>query len=101
MRITENQKKNIEFTIYTCTIDVLGRKKEITYNNVIWLSKNKRWIFYVNESDHFQIETIDDWIGDIPLLIDNESVLYDNPNNIPKYIRDKVKKTLIKLAKYE
>ena len=100
MRITENQKRNIEFKSYTCMIDVLGTKKEITYNNVIWISNNKRWIFYVNDCEHFQIEKIDSWVGDLPLLYDNGMVGYNNPENIPKYIKDRVKKTLIRLAKY-
>lgn len=101
MRITENQKSSIKFESYTCMIDVLGTKKEITYNNVIWVSNNKNWIFYVNDCEHFQIEKIDSWVGDLPLLYNDGSVAYDNPDNIPKYIKDRVKKTLIRLAKYE
>ena len=101
MRITENQKQNIEFKSYTCKINVLGTQKEITYNNVIWVSNNKRWVFYVNDCDHFQIEKLDSWVGDLPLLYDNDMVGYNNPENIPKYIKDRVKKTLIRLAKYE
>lgn len=101
MRITENQKQNIKFKNYTCKIDVFGITKEVTYNNVIWLSSNKKWVFYVNDCDHFQVEKINDWIGDIPLLIDDDTVVYDNPSYIPKYIRDKVKKTLVRLRKYE
>ena len=101
MRITENQKQNIEFKSYTCKINVLGTQKEITYDNVIWISKNKRWIFYVNDCEHFQIEKIDSWVGDLPLLYGDGSVAYDNPDNIPKYIKDRVRKTLIRLAKYE
>ena len=101
MKITENQKQNIEFKSYTCKINVLGTQKEITYDNVIWISKNKNWIFYVNDCEHFQIEKIDSWVGDLPLLYDDGSVAYDNPDNIPKYIKDRVRKTLIRLAKYE
>ena len=101
MRITENQKQNIEFKSYTCKINVLGTQKEITYDNVIWISKNKNWIFYVNDCEHFQIEKIDSWVGDLPLLYSDGSVAYDNPDNIPKYIKDRVRKTLIRLAKYE
>ena len=101
MRITENQKQNIEFKSYTCKINVLGTQKEITYDNVIWISKNKNWIFYVNDCEHFQIEKIDSWVGDLPLLYNDGSVAYNNPDNIPKYIKDRVRKTLIRLAKYE
>ena len=101
MRITENQKQNIEFKSYTCKINVLGTQKEITYDNVIWISKNKNWIFYVNDCEHFQIEKIDSWVGDLPLLYDNGMVGYNNPENIPKYIKDRVRKTLIRLSKYE
>lgn len=101
MRITENQKQNIVFNTYTCKINVLGIEKEITYNNVIWLSNNKNWIFYVNECEHFQIEKIDSFIADIPLLYDDDSVVYDNPSNIPKYIKNKVRKTLLDLKEYE
>ena len=100
MRITENQKRNIKFKTYTCMIDVLGNEKEVTYNNVIWVSSNKKWVFYVNESEHFQIEKINDWLGDLPLLYNDGSVVYDSPDSIPKYIKDRVKKTLIRLAKY-
>ena len=101
MRITENQKQNIEFKSYTCKINVLGTQKEITYDNVIWISKNKNWIFYVNDCEHFQIEKIDSWVGDLPLLYNDGMVGYNNPENIPKYIKDRVRKTLIRLAKYE
>ena len=101
MRITENQKQNIEFKSYTCMIDVLGTKKEITYKNVIWVSNNKNWIFYVNDCEHFQIEKIDSWVGDLPLLYNDGSVAYDSPDSIPKYIKDRVRKTLIMLSKYE
>ena len=101
MRITENQKQNIEFKSYTCKINVLGPQKEITYDNVIWISKNKNWIFYVNDCEHFQIEKIDSWVGDLPLLYADGTVAYDNPDSIPKYIKDRVRKTLIRLSKYE
>ena len=101
MRITENQKQNIEFKSYTCKINVLGTQKEITYDNVIWISKNKNWIFYVNDCEHFQIEKIDSWVGDLPLLYNDGMVGYNNPENIPKYIKDRVRKTLIRLSKYE
>ena len=101
MRITENQKQNIEFKSYTCKINVLGTQKEITYDNVIWISKNKNWIFYVNDCEHFQLEKIDSWVGDLPLLYNDGMVGYNNPENIPKYIKDRVRKTLIRLSKYE
>ena len=101
MKITANQQQHIEFKNYTCKIDVLGQEKEITYNNVIWVSTNKRWIFYINDCEHFQIEKINDWVGDLPLLYEDGSVGYNNPENLPRYIKDRVQKTLIKLAKYE
>ena len=100
MRITENQKRNIKFKTYTCMIDVLGNVKEVTYNNVIWVSSDKKWVFYVNESEHFQIEKINDFVTDFPLLYDNGTVIYDNPQNIPKYIRDRIRKTLLNLSNY-
>lgn len=101
MRITENQKQNINFKTYTCRINVCGIEREIKYDNVIWLSSNKRWIFYINDCGHFQIEKLGGWIGDLPLLYDDDSVVYDNSYNIPKYIKDKVQKTLISLRQYE
>lgn len=101
MRITENQKQNIEFKTYTCKIEVFGGKREITYDNVIWLSSNKSWILYINECDHIIIEKINDWIVDFPILYDSGIVAYDTPENIPKYVKDRVYKILVKLAKYE
>ena len=62
MEITEEQKKKVKFKTHTCTIHILGEAKEYTYENVIWLSSNKKWIFYVTKGGHFQIVKIDDII---------------------------------------
>ena len=99
MEITEEQKKKVKFKTHTCTIHILGEAKEYTYENVIWLSSNKKWIFYITSDDHFQIEKIDDIIGDLPHLYDNDEISYNDRYRIPKYIQDKVEKTLIKITK--
>ena len=99
MEITEEQKKKIKFKTHTCTIHILGEAKEYTYENVIWLSSNKKWIFYITSDDHLQIEKIDDIIGDLPHLYDNGEISYNDRYRIPKYIQDKVEKTLIKITK--
>ena len=84
MEITEEQKKKVKFKTHTCTIHILGEAKEYTYENVIWLSSNKKWIFYITSDDHFQIEKIDDIIGDLPHLYDNGEIYYIDRNRIQK-----------------
>ena len=53
-----NAKKEFKFKTHTCKIDVLGIEKEITYNNVIWISPNKLWILYANDDGIIQVDIL-------------------------------------------
>ena len=91
-----NAKKEFKFKAHTCKIDVLGIEKEITYDNVIWVSPNKLWILYANDDGIIQVEKINDVYCDYPLMYDNGDVVYDGYLNIPKYVKENIKRILNK-----
>ena len=89
-------KKEFKFKTHTCKIDVLGTEKEITYDNVMWVSPNKLWILYANDDGIIQVEKINDVYCDYPLMYDNGDVVYDGYLNIPKYVKENIKRILNK-----
>lgn len=89
-------KKEFKFKTHTCKIDVLGIEKEITYDNVIWISPNKLWILYANDDGIIQVEKFNDVYCDYPLMYDNGHVVYDGYLNIPKYVKENIKRILNK-----
>ena len=92
-----NAKKEFNFLEdFTTNIFIFGQEKEVTYKNVIWLSKNKNWILYVTDCDSIMIEKVDEFICDIPIIYDNKEVAFDNPYRFPKYVKEKVTSILRK-----
>ena len=89
-------KKEFKFKTHTCKIYVLGMEKEITYDNVMWVSPNKLWILYANDDGIIQVEKINDVYCDYPLMYDNGDVVYDGYLNIPKYVKENIKRILNK-----
>ena len=87
-------KKEFKFKTHTCKIDVLGMEKEITYDNVIWVSPNKLWILYASDNGTIRIEKINGIYCDYPLMYDNGDVVYDGCLNIPKYVKENIKRIL-------
>ena len=87
-------KKEFKFKTHTCKIDVLGMEKEITYDNVIWVSPNKLWILYASDNGTIRIEKINGIYCDYPLMYDNGDVVYDGNLNIPKYVKENIKRIL-------
>ena len=75
---------------------MLGIEKEITYDNVMWVSPNKLWILYANDDGIIQVEKINDVYCDYPLMYDNGDVVYDGYLNIPKYVKENIKRILNK-----
>lgn len=87
-------KKEFKFKTHTCKIDVLGMEKEITYDNVIWVSPNKLWILYASDNGTIRVEKINGIYSDYPLMYDNGDVVYDGYLNIPKYVKENIKRIL-------
>ena len=97
-----NAKKQIPVTKFTTTVKVEAacKVKKITYKNVIWVSKNKNWVLYEHKAYGIVIENITNcYTIDVPFLLSNGAVLYDNPEQLPKYVRQQISKILNKYFK--
>ena len=62
----------------------------------MWVSPNKLWILYANDDGIIQVEKINDVYCDYPLMYDNGDVVYDGYLNIPKYVKENIKRILNK-----
>jgi hypothetical protein len=70
-------------------------------NIVMWQSKNEKWL--INKvmnprTRRVQVEVTDGWLAQYPILYDNSTEIgYDNPYQIPKYVREQVRKVMLKM----
>lgn len=70
---------------------------------LIWESPNKKW--KINKVIHprtyrVRVEITDDWfISELPIYYDhNGQIVYDYPERIPKYIREKAESIIHKMV---
>ena len=97
--LIKNAKKQIPVTTFTTTVKVEAacKVKQVTYNNVIWVAKNKNWVLYEHSVHGIVIEnTTNCYNFDVPHLLSNGVVLYDNVEQLPKYVRQQISKILNK-----
>ena len=74
-----------------------GMEKEVIYNNVLWVSPNRKWILYVNEDYHrIVLEDVINGEGQFPIMYNDGSVAYDNPYIIPKYVKENTSRCINK-----
>ena len=98
--LISNAKKQIPVTTFTTTVKVEAacKVKQVTYNNVIWVSKNKNWVLYEHRIYGIVIQNVTNcFILDVPVLLKcSGAVLYDEPEQLPKYVKQQVSKILNK-----
>ena len=97
--LIKNAKKQIPVTTFTTTVKVEAacKVKQVTYNNVIWAAKNKNWVLYEHSIHGIVIEnTTNCYNFDVPHLLSNGVVLYDNEEQLPKYVKQQISKILNK-----
>lgn len=73
-----------------------GMEKEVIYNNVLWVSPNRKWILYVNDDYKIILEDIINGVGQFPIMYNDNSIGYDNPYIIPKYVKENTSRCINK-----
>ena len=97
--LIKNAKKQIPVTTFTTTVKVEAacKVKQVTYNNVIWVSKNKNWVLYEHSIYGIVIQNVTNCFTlDVPVLLSSGAVLYDDKEQLPKYVKQQVSKILNK-----
>jgi hypothetical protein len=71
------------------------------FSVVLWQSKNEKWL--INKVMHprtrrIQVEVTDGWMAQYPILYDGgDTVGYDDPFIIPKYVRNQIRKIMVNM----
>lgn len=73
-----------------------GMEKEVIYNNVLWVSPNRKWILYVNDDYKIILEDIINGVGQFPIMYNDNSIGYDNSYIIPKYVKENTSRCINK-----
>ena len=101
--LIKNAKKQIPVTTFTTTVKVEAacKVKQVTFNNVIWVSKNKNWVLYEHRIYGIVIQNVTNFFTlDVPVLLKcSGAVLYDEPEQLPKYVKQQISKILNKYFK--
>ena len=97
--LIKNAKKQIPVTTFTTTINVEAacEVEQVTFNNVIWVSKNKNWVLYEHHIYGIVIQNVTNCFTlDVPFLLSSGAVLYDDEEQLPKYVKQQISKILNK-----
>ena len=89
-----DSEKDVKTREINLKIRTIGGEKEVTYNNVLWVSSNRVWILY--ESDYgIMLENTSQGTVDYPVLYDDGDIAYDH-FYLPDYVKKNVKRVFHK-----